>query len=99
MIGDGPGWAECERSAVALGLGEQVTFLGAQPKPEIARLMRSADLFVLPSRLETFGAAIAEALASGLPVVSTAVGGIPELVNESCGRLVARETLSRSPTP
>jgi glycosyltransferase involved in cell wall biosynthesis len=57
----------------------------------IAQLMRSADLFVLPSRLETFGAAIAEALTSGLPVVSTKVGGIPELVDESNGRLVPRD--------
>jgi glycosyltransferase involved in cell wall biosynthesis len=91
VMGEGPERAEGERSTAALGLGEQVTFRGARPKSEIAELMRAADLFVLPSRLETFGAAIAEALASGLPVVSTAAGGIPELVNERNGRLVARD--------
>jgi glycosyltransferase involved in cell wall biosynthesis len=90
-MGEGPERAEGERSTAALGLGEQVTFRGARPKSEIAEVMRAADLFVLPSRLETFGAAIAEALASGLPVVSTAAGGIPELVNERNGRLVARD--------
>jgi glycosyltransferase involved in cell wall biosynthesis len=88
VMGDGPARADCETSAAALGLAAQVSFHGSQPKPVIAQMMRAADLFVLPSRFETFGAAIAEALASGLPVVSTTVGGIPELVDERSGRLV-----------
>ena len=51
-------------------------------------MMREASVLVLPSRVETFGAVVAEALVSGLPVVSTSVGAIPELVDERSGRLV-----------
>jgi glycosyltransferase involved in cell wall biosynthesis len=91
VIGDGPERARHERSAAVLGLHEHVVFHGRQPKPVIAQAMRDADLLVQPSRVETFGAVVAEALVSGLPIVSTSVGGIPELVEESSGRLVPPE--------
>jgi L-malate glycosyltransferase len=91
VIGDGGARTDYERSVAALGLQEQVPFHGSQPKSVIAQMMRSADLFVLPSRFETFGATIAEALASGLPVVSSSVGGIPELMDERSGQLVPPE--------
>jgi glycosyltransferase involved in cell wall biosynthesis len=51
-------------------------------------MMRASDLFVLPSRFDNLPCAVVEALASGLPVISTTVGGIPELVDEQSGRLV-----------
>jgi glycosyltransferase involved in cell wall biosynthesis len=88
VCGDGPERRSYETSAGEFGLGGQVTFHGSRPKAAIAQMMRASDLFVLPSRFETFGAVLAEALASGLPVVSTTVGGIPELVDEGSGRLV-----------
>jgi glycosyltransferase involved in cell wall biosynthesis len=88
VVGNGPELLAYKASADRLGLRDQVEFHGSQPKPVIAAMMRTADLFVLPSRIETFGVAIAEALACGLPVVSTTVGAIPELVNERSGRLV-----------
>lgn len=88
VIGGGPERIRHEESAIALGLGEHVTFHGSRPKPVIAQRMRDADVLVLPSVMETFGAVLAEALVSGLPVVSTTVGGIPELVDERSGRLV-----------
>lgn len=91
VIGDGPERERHEKSAVELDLGGYVTFHGSRPKPAVAQAMRTADLLLLPSSVETFGAVVAEALVSGLPVVSTNVGGIPELVEERNGRLVPPE--------
>jgi glycosyltransferase involved in cell wall biosynthesis len=88
VVGDGSERVRHEGSAADLGLREHVTFHGSLPKPAVAQSMRDADLLVLPSRIETFGAAVAEALVSGLPVVATSVGGIPELVDATNGRLV-----------
>jgi glycosyltransferase involved in cell wall biosynthesis len=82
VIGDGPERARYETAAADLGLRGQVTFHGSQPKWLVAEMMGAADLLVAPSRIETFGAVIAEALVSGLPVVSTRVGGIPELIDD-----------------
>ncbi len=91
VLGDGGERSSHEATTAALGLREHVTFHGSRSKQTVAEMMREADLLVLPSRVETFGAAAAEALVSGLPVVATAVGGIPELVDERNGRLVPRE--------
>jgi glycosyltransferase involved in cell wall biosynthesis len=88
VIGDGTQRVRHEHAAAELGLDGQVTFHGARPKPAVAQAMRDSDLLVVSSRVETFGAAVAEALVSGLPVVSTDVGGIPELVDDRSGRLV-----------
>ncbi len=94
VVGDGPERQAYGKSAVELGLREQVTFHGSQPKPVIAQMMREADLFVLPSRFDNLPCVVVEALASGLPVVSTTVGGIPELVDDQRGRLVAPDNPS-----
>jgi glycosyltransferase involved in cell wall biosynthesis len=88
VIGDGPERSPYEAAAGALDLRESVTFHGSQPKAVVAKMMRAADLLVLPSRVETFGTAIAEGLASGLPVVATTAGAIPELVDQGGGKLV-----------
>lgn len=89
VIGDGPERAEYERRTVAAGLPAPVVFYGAKPKSEIAEMMRRSDLFVLPSKMETFGCVLAEALASGLPVVSTTVGNVPSVVPGDAGILVS----------
>ncbi|MBI4520847.1 MAG: glycosyltransferase family 4 protein, partial [Gemmatimonadetes bacterium] len=69
------------------GLEEQVRFLG--PVAEPASLMRAADVFIHPSHYEAFGLSVAEALASGLPVIATSVGGLKEyLVDEENALLV-----------
>jgi glycosyltransferase involved in cell wall biosynthesis len=87
IVGDGPARARWESLGSELGVADVVTFHGMRSKPEIAALMRSSDLFVLPSRYENSPCVIVEALASGLPVVATRVGGVPELVEDGFGLL------------
>jgi glycosyltransferase involved in cell wall biosynthesis len=65
---------------VELGLQDSVRFLGFVPQAEVHALMEAADVFVLPSREEPFGIVLLEAMAHGLPVVASKVGGIPEVV-------------------
>ena len=77
-----------------LGLTEHVTFEGEADTAAIARYYDGADLFVLPTRYEGYGMAVAEALARGLPVVSTTTGAIPDIVPEPAGVLVPPEDVS-----
>ena len=87
IVGDGPLRAEYERLARGLGIADRVDFRGFLPKPELAERMRRADLFALASRFENNPCVVLEAQASGLPVVATRVGGLPELVDETSGIL------------
>jgi len=87
IVGDGPDRPDAEALAAELAIAERVHFTGLQTKPEVARRMRESDLFVLTSRYENNPCAVIEALASGLPVVATRVGGLPELIDASNGRL------------
>ena len=89
VVGDGPTRPEYERLVAASPVSASVTFRGALKKIEIADLMRGSDVFVLPSRFENLPCVIIEAMASGLPVVSTTVGGIPEMMSDEDGILVA----------
>jgi L-malate glycosyltransferase len=88
IIGDGPNRKEYEEMAEDLGLSGIVEFYGIRTKEEIAEFMRNCDFFVLPSLYETFGVVYIEAMASGLPVISSKVGGVPEIVNKDVGILV-----------
>jgi glycosyltransferase involved in cell wall biosynthesis len=87
-IGEGPHREELERRAAAAGIRDRIALLGRQSSQTVAQWMRAADIFCLPSHSEGCPNVIIEALASGLPVVATNVGGIPELVNRGCGILV-----------
>ena len=60
------------------GLDGRLCFSGVQPQGELGRRYAAADVLILPSRAETYGMVIAEALARGLPVVAAEVGGVPE---------------------
>jgi glycosyltransferase involved in cell wall biosynthesis len=71
-----------------LALDGRVTFAGRLPPEDVARFMRESAVVVLPSRAETFGAVLVEALASGTPVVATASGGPQEIVTDEVGRIV-----------
>jgi glycosyltransferase involved in cell wall biosynthesis len=88
IVGDGPNRKEYEGMVTNLSLGEVVRFYGLQPKKKVAEFMRQADLFVLPSLWENLPCVLIEAMASGLPIVSTNVGGISEIVDEETGVLV-----------
>lgn len=78
IVGEGPLRPELEEMIRALDLGTVVTLLGWQDN--VASLMVTSDLLVLPSIRESFGLVILEALAVGVPVVSTRVGGVPEVI-------------------
>lgn len=71
-----------------LCLGSHVEFLGPRPEADVARAMREADVLVVPSRRESCGSVILEALASGTPVVTTRSGGPEDIVNDDVGRVV-----------
>jgi glycosyltransferase involved in cell wall biosynthesis len=74
-----PGFAETLRlRAVERGMDGRVRFSGAQSDAALARSYHAADVLVLPSRGETYGMVVTEALARGLPVVAAEVGGVPE---------------------
>jgi L-malate glycosyltransferase len=80
MIGDGPDRAAAEEEARILGVEDSVSFLGKLDT--IAPLLAAADLFLLPSQSESFGLSALEALASGVPVVGSNAGGLPEVVRD-----------------
>jgi glycosyltransferase involved in cell wall biosynthesis len=77
--------------AADLGIADRVTFVGRQPPGVVAQYMRESAVMVLPSRRESFGAVLVEALACGTPVVATRCGGPEDIVNEKVGALVPRE--------
>jgi glycosyltransferase involved in cell wall biosynthesis len=67
-----------------LGIEDRVVFMGYVPDDVLPEVFRMADVFVLPSvSSEAFGIVVLEAMASGVPVVATDVGGIPEVVKEN----------------
>lgn len=89
VVGDGPRREEYVALAQTLGIADRVIFHGLLPKSEVAEMMRQAELFVLASQYDNNPCVVIEAMASGLPVVATAVGGIPEQIDTSNGRLAA----------
>jgi glycosyltransferase involved in cell wall biosynthesis len=87
LVGDGVLRGALEERAARLGVDDRVTFHGWRPKEEVAERLRQADVFVITSHYDSNPCAVIEALASGLPVVATAVGGIPEMVSDGMGVL------------
>ena len=90
LVGGGELEDAVRQQVVELGLQERVRFLGV--RADVADILRASDVFVLSSRWEGNPMSVMEAMAAGLPVVSTAVGGVPELVQHSAtGLLVPSE--------
>ena len=77
MVGDGPEKAAAEKLVEQLGIGDKVVFFGNSH--EINEILCFSDLFLLPSQTESFGLAALEAMAVGVPVISTNAGGLPEV--------------------
>ena len=77
IIGDGPDRSQCEILCRELGVHDRVRFLGKQT--DVIHILSLADLFLMPSQSESFGLSALEAMACGAPVISTSVGGLPEL--------------------
>jgi glycosyltransferase involved in cell wall biosynthesis len=78
FVGDGPMLETLQRRATELGLNDNVTFLGS--RDDVADILRDSDVFVRPSLTEGMPLAVLEAMACGLPVIATAVGGTGEVI-------------------
>jgi glycosyltransferase involved in cell wall biosynthesis len=90
LAGDGPERDRVERRLRELGLGDRVRLLGTVPHAALLALYRErrVDCVVLPSLSEGLSVALVEAMAYGVPVVATRVGGVPELLDGGAGILV-----------
>nr|WP_308918173.1 glycosyltransferase [Jannaschia sp. LMIT008] len=90
LVGDGPERPALEARAAALGLGDRVAFTGYLSQSGVADTLGVADMLVLPSFAEGVPVVLMEAMATGLPVVTTRIAGVPELVEDGVsGLLVA----------
>lgn len=83
IIGDGSQRNNLVNLVKKLSLEDRVIFLGEVSNPKIPETLAAADCFVLPSLKEGFGIAILEAMAAGLPVIATNVGGIPDIIKQA----------------
>jgi len=86
IAGTGEEDGKLRRLAKELGL-ESAHFIGHKSQSELRRLYSAADVFAMPSRSEAFGLVALEAMACGLPVVASNVGGLPDFINSEVGTL------------
>jgi glycosyltransferase involved in cell wall biosynthesis len=82
VVGDGPLKEKLEALAAQLGIADHVTFLGAVSNTEVPRCMAAADVGLFPSLAEATSIAALEFMAAGIPVVSSTVGGLPEVIDD-----------------
>ncbi len=88
LVGEGPDRQKLERRSQELGLDGRVRFVGSQPRERVLELFRAADAALLSSSWENFPHTVVEALAVGTPVISTAVGGVGEIVTDGSNGLL-----------
>ena len=86
VVGDGDALESCKSLASELKIADKVVFAGY--KADVSLYLSAMDLFLFPSHKEAMGIALAEAMAAGLPIISTNVGGIPEVLSTDCGLMV-----------
>lgn len=82
IIGDGPERKKLGKLTDKIGIADRVKFLGNVPNEKIPEYLMKADVFVRPSRSEGLGSAFLEAMACGVPIVGTPVGGIPDFLKD-----------------
>lgn len=91
VIGDGPAKAALEQRCISLNMQDQFQFVGhVADRNRLARYYQRAALFVLPSHHEGLPTVLLEAMASGCPVVATAVGGVPDVVEDGVNGLLVQ---------
>jgi len=91
LVGEGPDQRALQQQAVRLGVADAVTFVGYIPQDQMAPYYRAADVFALASEFDNSPNVVLEAMACGLPVVATEVGGVAEyVIDERGGSLVPR---------
>ena len=97
LVGEGPERPELEKLIKKLGIENHVILTGRQK--EIPKLLKCADIFVLPSKREAFGLVLLEAMIAGLPIIASDTGGIPEIIeNKKNGILVEPENSGKIAT-
>lgn len=87
LVGDGPQRDELQQLARSLGVEARLHFLGVRPHADMPGLLRWAEVAVFPSLMEATSVAALEAMATGVPVAASRVGGLPEIVDEDVGAL------------
>lgn len=90
IVGDGPLRGELEHLAYELGVADLVRFVGVVSPSEIPNYLARAYVFIRPSRSEGLGSSFLEAMAAGVPIIGTAVGGIPDFLNDRETGLIMR---------
>ena len=88
VAGSGPELGHLEALAASLSIAGSVRFAGALSRDQVAALYREADLMLNPSRVDNMPNSVLEAMACGLPVVSTRVGGVPYIVRDGVSALL-----------
>ncbi|MFT4524128.1 MAG: glycosyltransferase involved in cell wall biosynthesis [Granulosicoccus sp.] len=90
VVGVGPKMNDFQKIGMENGVNDEIHFHGRQPKEEIKGLFQQSNVFVSASKQETFGVAIVEAMAAGLPVITTKSGGPEDIVTPETGVLAER---------
>jgi len=83
IVGDGDSMRSLENLSEKLKISAYINFVGRQPRNKVAEYMNASDIFVLPSLSEGRSVTVLEAMACGLPVIATRVGGVPESILDS----------------
>ncbi len=89
IVGDGPERPKLERLATKLGVQDHVFFFGHRTREQIRDMFANADIFVMPSKMESFGLAALEARTAGLPIIAMAETGVADFIHEGREGLLA----------